>query len=241
MKRIFIMLLILVLPVVSIAKLPASCEVEVNQLVHDYMAQNTTLRPQVLRLALESYECALQRGIKDKKKILTIIDYSLPSSVRRMWVLDLKKETVLFNTLVAHGKYSGELRSIRFSDKPGSLESSIGLFVTGKTYYGHDGYTLRLIGLEKGFNDKAEARHIVMHGAWYVSKAAIQHHGTIGRSWGCPALDEKIIRPVIDMVKDGTILFAYYPQRKWLRTSTYLNCPKVKSARGSSTIRQWSP
>ena len=238
MKRLFIILIILIFPIVSMAKLPASCEVKINQAIEKYLPKHATLRPEVLRLALESYECALERGVRDKKKILTIIDYSLPSSVKRMWVLDLKKETVLFNTLVAHGKYSGDLKSIHFSDKPGSLESSIGLFVTGKTYYGHDGYTLRLKGLEKGFNDKAEARHIVMHGAWYVSKQTLQHYGRIGRSWGCPALDEHIIKPVIDKIKDGTILFAYYPQKKWIKKSTYLNCPKVKNAPDNNATRQ---
>lgn len=238
MKKFSIMLAVLLFPIISSAVLPASCEVEVNKLLRDYMMQNTTLRPQVLHLALEAYECALQHGIKDDKKILTIIDYSLPSSVKRLWVLDLRKETVLFNTLVAHGKYSGEIQSMRFSDKPNSLETSIGLFVTGQTYFGHDGYTMKLIGLEKGFNDKAEERRIVMHGAWYVSKAVIQRYGAIGRSWGCPALDESIVKPVINTIKDGTIIFAYYPQKKWLQTSVFLNCPKAKNARGNNVIRR---
>lgn len=203
------------------APLP-SCAV--NQSISDYMSVNKTLRPQVLNLALKAYSCAIKKGIAVKKPILTIIDYSLPSNVKRFWTIDLASQQVIYNTLVAHGKYSGTSVPSHFSDEPGTLESSIGLYITGKTYLGHDGYSLVLQGLDKGFNDKAEARHIIMHGAWYVSENYAKRFGRIGRSWGCPVLDKKVIRPVINEIKNGTLFFAYYPNKAWLRTSIYLHC-----------------
>ncbi len=197
-----------------------------NKDINTFVAETKELRAQVLRLAFKAYNCALRKGIKDDKRILTIIDYSLPSGIKRLWVLDLKHKTVLFNTLVAHGIMTGNKggEAIHFSDQPHSLESSIGLFVTEGTYRGHDGYSLKIKGLEKGFNDKAEQRHIIIHGAWYVSGNIVKRYGRIGRSWGCPALDEQVAKPIIDTIKDGTILFAYFPNHKWLAKSTFLHC-----------------
>lgn len=218
----------------------SNIDLNVNKDISTFVAETKELRPQVLQLAFKAYNCALRKGIKDDKQILTIIDYSLPSSIKRLWVLDLKNKTVLFNTLVAHGIMTGNKggEAIHFSDQPHSLESSIGLFVTEETYCGHDGYSLKIKGLEKGFNDKAEQRHIIIHGAWYVSKNIIKKYGRIGRSWGCPALDEQVAKPIIDTIKDNTMLFAYFPNPKWLAKSTFLHCPNLKSDRGNNKVQR---
>ena len=188
-------------------------------------SQTTGLNPQVLKMALASYNCAQLRAHNSAKKpVLTIIDYSELSTKKRFWVLDLKHKKVLFNTLVAHGKNSGGRLAHYFSNKPNSLATSLGVFSTGSIYQGHHGYSLQLHGLEKEFNDQADSRHIVIHSAWYVSELFAKDHGRVGSSWGCPALDEKIARPVIDNIKNGSLVFAYYPDQKWLAKSQYLHC-----------------
>lgn len=196
----------------------------VNRNIYAFIDETTGLQPQVLKLGMTAYNCALKSGIKDNRHLLTIIDYSRPSNTPRLWVINTKTEEVLYQTLVAHGKDSGNLIPEDFSDQTGSDESSLGLYLTKDTYFGHDGYSLVLQGLDVGFNDKAETRRVVMHGAWYVSKQAIARYGRIGRSWGCPALDEKVVKPVIDKIKNGTLLFAYYPNPNWLGRSIYLHC-----------------
>ncbi len=182
------------------------------------------LRPKVLRLALEARECAVARGLVSKPNLLTVIDYSLPSTQRRLWVLDLAHHKVLFHELVAHGRGSGENRATRFSNASMSLESSLGLMITAETYYGKNGYSLRLDGQTPGFNDQARDRTIVVHGADYVSEGFIHRIGRLGRSWGCPALPRGVARPVIDTIKGGTVLFGYYPDRRWIDSSPFLSC-----------------
>ncbi|KPJ67887.1 MAG: hypothetical protein AMJ43_02780 [Coxiella sp. DG_40] len=218
----------------------SSINLNVNKDINTYIAETNELRPQVLQLAFKAYNCALLKGIKDDKQILTIIDYSLPSSIKRLWIFDLKNKVVLFNTLVAHGIMTGNNKgeAIHFSDQPHSLESSIGLFMTEGSYEGKDGYSLKLKGLEKNFNDEAEQRHIIIHGAWYVSENIVKRYGKIGRSWGCPALDLQIVKPIIDSIKDGTLLFAYFPNPKWLAQSTFLHCPDLKNVHDNNEVQQ---
>jgi hypothetical protein len=182
------------------------------------------LRPKVLRLALEAQRCAVTHGLVKKPELLTVIDYSLPSTKRRLWVLDLAHHRLLFHELVAHGKGSGGNRATRFSNTSMSLESSLGLMVTAETYYGKNGYSLRLDGQTPGFNDQARDRAIVMHGADYVSRSFIRRVGRLGRSWGCPALPRGVARPVIDAIKGGSVLFGYYPDRSWIDASPFLSC-----------------
>ena len=184
-------------------------------------SQASNLSPKVLKLSLTAYLKARQKGL-DSKGVLTIIDYSKPSSERRLWVVDLNKEKVLFNTWVAHGKNSGQLNATSFSDQNGSLKSSLGVFLTASTYVGGDGYSLRLQGLEPGINDNAYRRDVVIHGAWYVSQSVAEKYGQLGRSWGCPAVDEHLAKPIIDTIKNRTLVVAYYPDRNWLRNSTFL-------------------
>lgn len=187
------------------------------------LAEAGNLKPVVLQMALRAYTCAQAQDI-GKLRYLTIIDYSLPSTTPRMWVIDLKNASVPFHTLVAHGKNSGYINTTTFSNSPGSDSSSIGLFLTGNTYIGHNGYSLKLKGLEKGFNDNALQREVVIHGAAYVSSDFVKTYGRLGRSWGCPALSKAVSTPVINDIKNGTLLFAYYPQPGWEKNSTYLHC-----------------
>lgn len=167
------------------------------------------LSPKVLAMALDAVACAKTRGVAAREDVLTVIDYSLPSTEPRLWVLDLRRGEVLYHELVAHGRGTGDNYATRFSNLNDSHQTSLGLFVTGGTYTGGNGYSLKLRGLESGVNDLAESRYIVMHGAWYVSSEQARAHGRIGRSWGCPALPRESAQPVIDAIKDGSFLFVY--------------------------------
>lgn len=180
-----------------------------------------SLNRKVLKLALTAYMHANAQGI-GSKQIFTVIDYSLPSNARRLWVFNLANNRLLFHTLVSHGKNSGWRYARRFSNRPGSRETSPGLYITKNTYYGHEGYSLRLIGLSKGFNNNAFRRDIVFHGAWYVSEYYAHDWDRIGRSWGCFAVPENEVRPIINTIKDGSLIFAYAPDRKWRDDSPFL-------------------
>jgi hypothetical protein len=193
-------------------------------LAHTLTRLAPAANPKVLTLAARAAECARKQGRLDGFRHLAVIDYSRPSTQPRLWVFDVEKGRLLFQELVAHGRNTGETRAERFSNVEGSKMSSLGLYQTADTYYGSKGYSLRLRGLDPGFNDNALARAIVMHGAPYVSEAIAEHLGRIGRSWGCPAVREEISRAMIDTLKGGALLFAYYPDRKWLAESPYFQC-----------------
>jgi L,D-transpeptidase catalytic domain len=180
------------------------------------------LRRDVFDLAVGAASCAVHSGDVAMPSALTVIDYSLPSTTRRLWVFDLGSHALLYRELVAHGQGSGGNLATHFSNDAETHASSLGLFVTKDTYVGKNGYSLRLDGLERGFNDHALARAIVMHGARYVSDAMMGALGRLGRSWGCPAVREGIVRELIDRVKGGNLVFAYYPDERWLKTSRYL-------------------
>lgn len=182
-----------------------------------------TINPQVLQLAINAMDCAINNGLSPADK-LSVIDYSLASTKPRLWVFDLTTGKLLFNELVAHGKNSGDNYAKSFSNQLGSLQSSLGLFVTKDTYDGSNGYSLRMQGLDQGFNDKAMERSIVFHGAPYVNPQHIQKFGRIGRSWGCPAVNAGVAKKVIDTIKGEQFLFSYYPDKRWLASSKLLNC-----------------
>jgi hypothetical protein len=182
------------------------------------------LSPKVLAAALDAVACAQARGISGRDDLLTIIDYSLPSTQPRLWVLDLERGEVLFHELVAHGSGTGENYATRFSNVMDSRQTSLGLFLTAGTYEGGNGYSLKLKGLDEGINDRAEERHIVMHGAWYVSEAQARAQGRIGRSWGCPALSEKMAPKVIDTIKNGSFVFSYGGDQDWLQAASSNTC-----------------
>ncbi|MBX6421122.1 MAG: murein L,D-transpeptidase catalytic domain family protein [Nevskia sp.] len=179
--------------------------------------------PQAVQLAVQAMSCAVRHGAPAAQR-LGVIDFSRPSTERRLWVFDLQRRRLLFDEWVAHGRGSGEDYARRFSDDAGSLASSLGLFRTLQTYIGHNGYSLRLEGLEPGFNDHAYARAVVIHGARYVNAAFARRVGRLGRSFGCPAVREAIAQPLIDSLKDNQYLFAYYPDPHWLANSPYLHC-----------------
>jgi hypothetical protein len=157
------------------------------------------------------------------KKIITIIDFSQPSVQDRFFVIDLQNKLVLFKTLVAHGKNSGENMAESFSNDSKSLKSCLGFFVTAETYTGKHGYSLRLDGMEPGINDNARTRTIVIHGADYVSTDFANQHGRLGRSWGCPALPINRSKEIIDKISEGSCLFIYGKDPEYLRVSKFLN------------------
>ncbi|KAF1691254.1 hypothetical protein CSC62_16330 [Pseudoxanthomonas jiangsuensis] len=200
---------------------------------------------QVLQLAARAMSCALRHpefGVDPQR--LGVIDYSRPSTEPRLWVFDLARERLLFEEWVAHGRNSGENLTTRFSNRGGSYMTSLGGFTAQETYMGGNGYSLRLRGLEPGFNDRARERAIVIHGAPYVNPAAAKLQGRLGRSLGCPAVRPTVARPLIDSIRDGTFVFAYYPDQDWLRRSQLLSgeCgnaagPSLAAAGGNASLR----
>jgi len=186
--------------------------------------------PKVIDLAVAALDCAVGKGMAQPVR-LAVIDYSLPSTTPRLWVFDVARRRLLNQELVAHGKNSGENYAQHFSNRMGSLQSSLGLFRTRDAYNGSNGYSLRMDGMEAGINDHAFERAIVMHGAPYVDNDFAQQHGRIGRSWGCPAVRAGIAREIIDTLKNGQFVFAYYPDQQWLAKSSYLNCAMAPAIR----------
>jgi len=181
------------------------------------------LHTEALKLALEAAGRAAHEGLVKRQNLLTVIDYSIPSTEPRLFVFDLAAKKLLFRELCAHGKNSGEVMTNFFSNEPGSEATSLGLFVTADTYIGNNGYSLRLKGLEEGVNDMAWDRAIVMHGAYYVSREAIRALGRLGRSWGCPAIPVGAAKKIIDTIRGGSAVFAYYPEKRWLVSSAFLH------------------
>lgn len=182
------------------------------------------LDPGVLALALEARACALRNGEVGDDARLAVIDYSLPSTSKRLWVFDVAHDRVLFNEHVAHGSGTGDNLARRFSNEDGSHATSLGLFRTAETYQGGNGYSLRLDGLDAGFNDRARSRAIVMHGAWYVNPDLIRTQGRLGRSQGCPALREQVAKVVIDTLKQRQLLFAYADDAAFLQRGRSFAC-----------------
>ena len=188
----------------------------------DFDGELGTIDTSVLDLALGAASCAVRSGAVDAPDTLTVIDYSRPSTEERLWVFDLRAHELLYEELVAHGQGTGANLAKKFSNDNESHQTSLGLFVTGSTYVGKNGYSLRLDGLDEGVNHRARERAIVMHGAPYVSAEFAKANGRLGRSWGCPDVSNEVARPLIDRVKEGGLVFAYYPDADWLRTSKYL-------------------
>ncbi len=153
------------------------------------------------------------------EEIVTIIDFSKPSTEKRLIILDLKQQKILHHTYVAHGKNTGQNRAVKFSNRQGSNQSSLGLYQTAESYFGKHGYSLRLDGLEKGFNDKARSRAVVLHSAAYVSEDFIKKYGRLGRSFGCPAVPLENSKEIIDLIKGGSCLYIYANDSYYLENS----------------------
>jgi hypothetical protein len=195
---------------------------DINQRAKIIAAQDRNLRSSVVKLALKAYNRAQMDGYGDSHH-LTIIDYSLPSTTTRMWVIDLHTNRILFREKVAHGVGSGELYATKFSDQVNSRQSSIGMYLTAEDgYVGRHGYALRLQGLEPGFNQHAMERAIVLHSAPYISDEYIERHGYLGQSWGCPAINPKDLHRVVNTIKGRSLLFAYANVPNWLHQSRFL-------------------
>jgi len=193
----------------------------INQEIQILRGQAANIDTNVLRLSLKAFSHAYKLGL-DQKEILTVIDYSQPSTSKRLWVFDLKNNKELMNTLVAHGKNSGGLYAHAFSNVNGSKETSIGVFITAEPYIGGHGIAIRMKGLDRGFNDNAYKRNVVFHGANYMTNSFVKNYGRSGLSWGCPAVAPDKIKPLVDMIKGNTLVFAYYPDQNWLKHSSYL-------------------
>ena len=192
------------------------------------LAQLSRLAPdanaQVISLALEARACAAAQLGQAASPRLAVIDYSLPSTTPRLWVFDVANNKLLFREVVAHGQGTGENMARNFSNQDGSHQTSLGLFRTADTYVGGNGYSLRMEGLEPGTNDAAMSRAIVMHGAPYVNLQNAKKQGRLGRSWGCPAVRPEVARQVIDSLKNGQMIFSYYPNSNWLAKSPFIKC-----------------
>lgn len=181
------------------------------------------LSKNAFELALKGYNNLIQKRLVRNKNIITVIDFSKPSDQKRLYVIDIKRKKLMFQSLVAHGRNSGLEYATSFSNENDSHKSSLGFYVTLNTYSGECGYALKLKGCERGFNDHAYERAIVIHGSEYVTENFLHSNGFLGRSWGCPALPEKISKKIIDVIKNGSCLFLYHPTKKYLLTSTLLN------------------
>ncbi|MFI8480089.1 murein L,D-transpeptidase catalytic domain family protein [Pseudomonas sp. NPDC078700] len=203
--------------------LAASTQPVKNPLV----AQLTKVAPgidqQALRHAVAAMQCAVNNGAASAKS-LAVIDYSQPSSAKRLWIFDLKRQKLILRDYVAHGRMSGENIASQFSNRLGSFQSSLGLFRTAESYSGKHGLSLRMDGLEPGLNDLARERAIVIHGASYVDPNLIRSQGRIGRSLGCPAVRPEVARMVVNKLSGGQFLFAWHPKARWAQQSAYFNC-----------------
>ena len=183
---------------------------------------NSGLIKEAFDEAIRGYDHLLHNNLITRPGLLTIIDYSKPSSQKRLFVIEMEKGKILFRTLVAHARNSGYNYATDFSNEEESHKSSLGFYITLNTYTGANGYSLRLKGCEKGINDNAGERAIVMHGANYVSETFIRNNGYLGRSYGCPAVPLGVHIKIIDKIKNGSCMFLYHPAKKYHTQSKIL-------------------
>jgi hypothetical protein len=200
-----------------------SAEEKISRLYESFSSLNTTMPSEVaFTYGMTGYE-KLKEENKILNEILTIVDFSLPSTEKRMWILDMTTKKVLFNTYVSHGKNTGSDMATNFSNTPNSFQSSLGFYVTAETYYGKNGLSLFIDGMEEEFNSNARNRYVVIHGADYATEGFINRLGRLGRSYGCPAVPMKISKEVINTIKGQSGLFIYHPNQDYISKSTYLN------------------
>jgi hypothetical protein len=205
--------------IISLGNKPATEDIDIHQLWIDCrLDQEISFK--VFNIAFAGYH---QINNLNKKSIISIIDFSKPSTEKRFFVIDLENKRLIYKCFVAHGKNSGENYAKSFSNQQESLKSSLGFFLTAETFSGDHGYSLRLNGLEKGINDNARAREIVIHGAEYVSEEFIKKYGRLGRSWGCPALPVEISKEIIEKISGGSCLFIYADDSYYKENSVFLS------------------
>jgi len=189
--------------------------------MHKLQKRHPTLNQAALVASLRAYAHLRIQG-HDQKKQLTLIDFTKPSTQKRLYVVDMNTCLMRYIAYVAHGTHTGWNRAKYFSNQFGTFKSSLGVYLTGHAYYGIAGYSLRLKGLDRGFNDHAAARHLVMHPAWYASASFAKTHGRLGHTLGCFGINPSIASKLIQTIKNDTVLVAYYPDSKWLARSIYL-------------------
>ncbi len=192
--------------------------------IYDSLKLNVCgLSEHAFNCAVKGFEYLKAKGQIANSNVISIVDFTKPSSQKRLFVIDIKKCKILFNTYVAHGQGSGQEMATTFSNTAESYQSSLGFYSTANTYMGKNGYSLHLDGLERGINDRANDRSIVMHGAPYVSENFISSKGFLGRSWGCPAVPEQLNKPIIDKIKNGSCFFIFSENSRYLNHSKILN------------------
>lgn len=192
-------------------------------LYNDINLQQYGLSKEAFDYAWKGYEQLLKKNMIRRSSYLTICDFSQSSKKKRLYIIDVDNSKLVTNTYVAHGKNSGAEFANSFSNKLESLQSSLGFYITDNTYIGKHGLSLRINGVDPGYNDKALMRTIVIHGADYVNESRVQHGGYMGRSWGCPAVPKKEATDIITTIKNGTCLFIYHPGKNYLLGSKILN------------------
>ena len=178
---------------------------------------------EIFRYAMTGYYAMKQEGKLNDRNLLTIIDFTKSSNQRRFYTIDLDKNALKFFTYTSHGKNTGDVRAAQFSNRVNSNQSSLGFYITGETYIGSKGFSLKLDGQDGNYNDKMRERGVVIHSADYVSESWIKRYGRLGRSFGCPALSKDLFREVIDVIKNKTLVFAYYNDQQYLNSSSHLN------------------
>ncbi len=196
---------------------------EVTTLYQEFDLQEVGLNKKAFEYALKGYYYLLEHHWLNKTNILSICDLSQSSRSKRLYVLDLDQRKVLVNTYVAHGRNSGQEFARAFSNSPSSHKSSLGFYITQGTYYGNNGLSLKIRGMERGFNDRAGGRNIVMHGSQYVGPDFLEMNQFCGRSYGCPAVPADESETIIDLIKEGSCLFIYHPTKKYTTRSKILN------------------
>ncbi len=210
-------------PVAAVAKENKLSVEAVSNMIYDSLQlDNLGLSRQVMQMAYKGQQELINRGEVNNEDLIAIADFSQSSDKKRLYIIDTRNYRILYNTYVAHGKNSGVNYAERFSNTPESLQSSLGFYVTRQTYSGKHGLSLKLEGLEKGFNDKAMERAIVMHGAEYIGSNRLGS-AYMGRSFGCPAVPQAESKVIINTLKNGSCLFIYHPTQKYLSASNILN------------------
>lgn len=238
MRRTIVTFLWLILPIIAhtqgtgIEKTGVSEPTPESQLLSYYQSFDQHLpMPDfgLFKLAFTGYMNLRDNAKLGPKKIITIVDFRKPSNQKRLWIIDLASKKIIYHTLVSHGKNTGLLYAEVFSNVPNSNTSSLGFYVTDKTYIGKHGLSLYLDGQEAGFNDKARSRAIVMHGADYASSDFVKKHGRLGRSFGCPSVPMAFHKEIISTIKDKTCLFLFYPDKNYLAQSKVLSADNLLS------------
>jgi len=232
-KALTLITLLIAAPVLSSNSYTFDKDIEINMSSEEALVQLVSTNPlnesfvlpneNLLEMAVNGYHKLVNNKQLEKGKPLTIVDFSLPSSEKRMWIIDVESGIILHNSVVSHGRNSGDLMAETFSNIDSSFMSSLGFYVTGETYFGKHGYSLRLDGVEDGFNDRARDRAIVIHGAEYANENFITNTGRLGRSLGCPALPVDTSKEIIDMIKDKTCLFIFGNDDDYIAKSKLIN------------------